>query len=413
MKIAVYWEQASWGGTDTHLLSLLSDWPDKDDHIVVIYNKGNKGFDRVFPELKRLPNIKFVETKSYLQIPQSINKVARRIIHLLAYAFRPLLFLVMVDRLKSVIRSGGSFDVLISTNGGYPAAWGCLSAILAAEKIGVPVRVLVVHHAATRNGVFMGWFEQLVDRAISRHVSAIVCVSYATRMTLIERRWLADNEQLFMKVIHNGIQSSNECIAESESTLSFREIIGISTEKILIGMVGRIEPYKGHEDVILAASRLRPEYLSRLHLVFVGTGEAEEIERLKRLGRAMGVSAQISFPGYVSGQIAKVISEMDLLVVATRSFEGFGLTLAEAMQVGTPILATHVGAIPEFVSEDVGKLVPPGDPEEIGLALADFFANRPVWEARAEVAREHIRKFNSKSMAKQYRNFLVERIASV
>lgn len=412
MNIAVYWEQISWGGTDAHLLSLLSDWPDKNDNFVVIYNRGNRGFDRIRPQLCMLPNIAIVETTSYLQVPLSTNWMARKIFRLAGYVFRPFLFLLMVSHLKSVLRKAGSFDVLISNNGGYPAAWGCLSALLAAVKIGIPVRVLIIHHAATRNGVFMGWFEQLVDRVVSNVASAIVCVSHATQKTVIERRWLADNEQLFIKVIHNGIRPA-KLDNTDRGALSLRQSIGMLPCEVLIGIVGRVEPYKGHEDVILGISRLAPAHLANLRLIVIGAGEPDEIARLKRLAHATGVSEHISFPGYIAGESVEFIREMDLLVVATRTFEGFGLTLAEAMQVGTPILTTRVGAIPEFVNEKLGELVQAGEPEEIANALADFLDNRSAWKLRAERACEHIKKFNSKSMAEKYRRFLVERRASV
>ena len=231
MKIAIYWEQISWGGTDTHLLSLLSDWPDKNDEFVIIYNKGNKGFARIYPKLRQLSNVVFVETASYFQHPLLGNKTANKIVCLIGYIFRPLLFLLMVYRLRSVISKAGLFDVLISNNGGYPAAWGCLCAIVAAAKIGIPVRVLIVHHAATRFGVFMGWFEQVVDRAVSKVASAIICVSHATRETIIERRCLADNEQLFIKVIHNGIRSA-KVDKGNKATLTLRKNIGLSPDAI-------------------------------------------------------------------------------------------------------------------------------------------------------------------------------------
>lgn len=412
MKIAIYWEQISWGGTDTHLLSLLSDWPDKNDEFVIIYNKGNKGFARIYPKLRQLSNVVFVETASYFQHPLLGNKTANKIVCLIGYIFRPLLFLLMVYRLRSVISKAGLFDVLISNNGGYPAAWGCLCAIVAAAKIGIPVRVLIVHHAATRFGVFMGWFEQVVDRAVSKVASAIICVSHATRETIIERRCLADNEQLFIKVIHNGIRSA-KVDKGNKATLTLRKNIGLSPDAILVGIVGRVEPYKGHEDIILAMSRLDLVHMPKFHLIIIGDGEVEEIERLKRLARAIGVSEHIHFTGYIAEEITEFISDMDLLIVATRTFEGFGLTLAEAMQVGIPVLTTRVGAIPEFVNEEVGKLVNPGDPDEIAIALNDFLENRPTWKLRSELAREHIKEFNSQSMAAKYRRLLVGGLASL
>lgn len=409
MKIVIYWEQASWGGTDTVLLSLLRDWPQRKDEFLLIYNHGNKGFARIEPELSRLPHVRCLEITSLMHNEARINAgLAGRILRGARYLLRPLLFYAMTNRLTRLLNREGPFDVLLANNGGYPAAWGCLSAILASGRAGLPVRVLIVHHAATRDAVFLGWFDRLVDRAIARVASAIVCVSYATRQTLIDRRWLFDDEQLHMRVIYNG---TNSTPANSDVAVDLRGKIGAAEDAVLIGIVGRVETYKGHEDVILAMSRVNSPQAGRIHLVVIGTGDPEEMERLGRLARVAGVSSRVSLVGYMPGDISGIIGCLDLLIVATRSFEGFGLTLAEAMQVGTPVLATRVGAIPEFVDDQVGKLVPPGSPQDMADALADYLDNRPAWELRAKLAQQRIAKFGGVHMAEEYRRFLVERLA--
>lgn len=409
MKIAIYWEQASWGGTDTVLLSLLRDWPQRKDEFLLIYNRGNKGFARIESELARLPHVRCLEITSLLHNEARPDaSFGRHILRAVKYLLRPVLFYLMVGRLKRFLKRVGTFDVLLVNNGGYPAAWGCLSAILAANRAAIPVRVLIVHHAATRDAIFLGWFERLVDRAIARAATAIICVSYATRQTLIDRRWLFDDEQLHMQVIYNGTDSAP---INFNGALDLRGKIDVAEDAILIGIVGRVEPYKGHEDVILAMGRVISPQAGRIHLVVIGTGEPEELERLGRLARVAGVANRVSFVGYIQGAISEVIACLDLLIVATRSFEGFGLTLAEAMQVGTPVLATRVGAIPEFLDDQVGKLVRPGSPQDMADALADYLDNRAAWGLRAELAKQRIARFSSAQMAEEYRRFLVERLA--
>ena len=61
----------------------------------------------------------------------------------------------------------------------------------------------------------------------------------------------------------------------------------------------------------------------------------------------------------------KIILSLDLFLSLTISFEGFGLSIAEAMSVGTPILATDVGAVNEFFDNNCGKLIKFSQIEEI------------------------------------------------
>jgi glycosyltransferase involved in cell wall biosynthesis len=72
--------------------------------------------------------------------------------------------------------------------------------------------------------------------------------------------------------------------------------------------------------------------------------------------------------------------------------EPFGTVLAEAMAVGTPVVATQVDGLPEVVRDgETGRLVAPGDPDELAEAVADVLAHR---ERMGAAAREDARRFH-------------------
>ena len=75
MKIVIFWEQEEYGGTDTHLLELLLNWPNKNDHIVVLSNYKNSGLNRIEKKLLRKKNIKInkFNSFSYNVIMNSLN----------------------------------------------------------------------------------------------------------------------------------------------------------------------------------------------------------------------------------------------------------------------------------------------------------------------------------------------------
>ena len=96
--------------------------------------------------------------------------------------------------------------------------------------------------------------------------------------------------------------------------------------------------------------------------------------------------------------------------MATRSFEGFGYTVAEAMSVGTPVLASNVGAIQEILTKNEGRLFQPGNIDELTESLIDFNINNNEWLKKSTNAREKItKKFNSKKIANEFRNHIQQK----
>jgi glycosyltransferase involved in cell wall biosynthesis len=75
--------------------------------------------------------------------------------------------------------------------------------------------------------------------------------------------------------------------------------------------------------------------------------------------------------------------------VPSRS-EGLPYVVLEAMVVGTPLVATRVGDIPEVIGDEVrGSLVPPRAPERLAAAITAVLENPPKSRALADAAQRH------------------------
>jgi glycosyltransferase involved in cell wall biosynthesis len=410
MKILIYWEQESWGGVDTHLLELLGSWPNHNDEIVLLVNDGNAGFNRLkraFSELRYVKCISFFSS--------SHNELNRRLraskwlgwLTKVLYFALPLTHTVMVHRLHREFRRLGTFDVLLANNGGYPAAWGTISALAAGLRARIPARLMLIHHAAKPPAALMGLFERWIDSRLRYWASALICVSHATRSELLKNRWV-DEAQIRIRVIHNAI-SLNEPISKIGAP-NIKKLLTSYAGERLVGIVGRVEPYKGHEDLIYALARLEPQMRQQIQVVVLGSASNVELSRLRRIAEALGVANHLQFLGYLEGRPIDLIAQLDLLVVATRSFEGFGLTLIEAMSVGVPILATRVGAIPEFIFADSGVLINPAAPLELAEQLSNFITANSSWSARAIVAKKNLGDRQA-SMTEEYRYLFTECLA--
>lgn len=396
MKVAIWWEQDSWGGVDTHLLTLLRNWPDKHDRFVVFYNSSNQGMARISASLSGLDHVAlspFAERGRFF--PRSIG----RIVH---YFSLPLRFLAMKRRARRLLARHGPFDALLADNGGYPAAWGVIAALWAGAAMGLRARVLLVHHCAAARSALRHGFESLVDLGVQNWATDLVAVSHATRATLIERRGF-HTQTTPIRVIHNGLDLLD---AEESPMVDLRSRLLIPAESFVVGMVGRLDQYKGQEDLVLALCELPVEKRARVVAVFVGGDDVAERARLEAIAEDTGVASQVRFAGYVEGSSSLLMRQFDLLAMLTRDFEGFGLTIAEAMWAGTPVLATVVGAVPEFVTSEFAMLVRPESPVGIAEGLAQIMDNGGEARQRAVRARQHISRYNGQAMARRFHRLL-------
>ena len=304
----------------------------------------------------------------------------------------PLKFSISLIRYKKFLLKE-KLDVLIGENGGYPAAYGVLAAMISSHKIKIPARILVIHHEAVKPNFLTKLFRFYLDRSISKKISSIICVSKATKQSLKQKTLLLENKQLNCDVIYNCVPTF------SKNKSNFL----ISKEK-KIGILGRIEPYKGHEDLILAFSGL-PEYIKNNNKIFIiGTGNEKNLIKIKKKIKDLNLEQNVILKGFIDDKIDNILFNLDLVVMPTRNFEGFGYTIAEAMSAGIPVLASRVGAITEFLSLDEGGLFEPNNIDDLQNNLIDFNLNNSFWMKRAEKAKIKVNeKFGSFKIANEFR----------
>jgi glycosyltransferase involved in cell wall biosynthesis len=146
---------------------------------------------------------------------------------------------------------------------------------------------------------------------------------------------------------------------------ALRHQFGIPHEGVLVGVVARLEPEKGHRHLVEAW----PAVVARApHTWLAIVGEGSECEALRAQAAALPVLARdrIVFTGR-RDDISAVTGDLDIAVLPSLR-EAQGISILEAMARRRPVVASAVGGIPEVVTDGLdGMLVPPGD----SAALAD------------------------------------------
>jgi glycosyltransferase involved in cell wall biosynthesis len=168
-----------------------------------------------------------------------------------------------------------------------------------------------------------------------------------------------------MVVISNGIDTEKFQPNLSEGS-RVRAEWGVKDATILVGLVGRIDPMKGHANFLKAAARLA---LSRADIQFVciGVGPEKYTQALVKLADELNISERIIWAGGRSDMPA-VFNALDLVCSASVYGEGFPNVIGEAMASGVPCVATDVGDSAWIVG-NLGLLVPPQNFQELELAI--------------------------------------------
>ena len=151
----------------------------------------------------------------------------------------------------------------------------------------------------------------------------------------------------------------------------FRSQYGLEGRFVVLG-VGRITPLKGY-DVLIRATALARKTLPHIKTVIVGGAEAaraEHAQALRRLAEDLGLQDHVAFAGSQS-KVAEIYACGHVLVSGNRAKpESFGRSMAEALAMGCPVIATRFGGALDIVREGFnGWLVEPGDEAQLADRL--------------------------------------------
>jgi glycosyltransferase involved in cell wall biosynthesis len=133
----------------------------------------------------------------------------------------------------------------------------------------------------------------------------------------------------------------------------------------LVGVVGRLEPQKGHAYLLEAWPSVLAEFPDA-RLLIVGDGSLRS--RLQTRAHELAVADRIIFAGF-RADVPRVLDALDILALPSL-YEGMPLTAIEASAMARPVVATAVDGTPEVIREArTGRLVPPADPGALSRAI--------------------------------------------
>ena len=147
-----------------------------------------------------------------------------------------------------------------------------------------------------------------------------------------------------------------------------RQQIGLDRGEIAL-FVGRIEPLKGIDRLLMAMALVRNE--KKLHLVIVGGHDENqaEMERLASLTQDLHIQDSVTFAGMVDHEELPLYYNAADVCIVPSHYESFGLVALEALACGTPVVATRVGAIDNLVLQGTNGYIVDGEPADLADKL--------------------------------------------
>jgi glycogen(starch) synthase len=169
--------------------------------------------------------------------------------------------------------------------------------------------------------------------------------------------------------------------------------------------VGRLQKEKGFDLAIEALAKTRAQGLDTILKI---VGEGEERRNLEQLALTLGLSDRVQFLGPLDNpSVRRMIGLSHLVLVPSRTREGFSLVAAEAAMAAVPAVAARVGGLPETVLHgETGIVVPPDDPDELDMAICELLGDEPArTRLGAQARRRAVKEFDLARCAERYLAF--------
>lgn len=265
--------------------------------------------------------------------------------------------------------------------------------VVAARLAGVPVVFATVHQP----GHPYGKKAHLLLRVAAKLCTVFICISRS-----VEKSWFGSSAlfdaraqilglghfTIFNAVDLKAIGAALDASAKHETQKKYR--IG---HGVVIGCVARLRVEKGQKTLVKALVEV-VKAIPAVQLLMIGDGP-DKLE-LMRLSEDLGVSGNIVWLGQQDqAEVYKLYVVMDVVVVPSL-FEGFGLTAAEAMAAGIPVIASNVDGVAEVVKDGVtGALFPVGNWQALAESLIHLLNNPQLAKKFGQNGRDRVQEYFS------------------
>lgn len=220
-----------------------------------------------------------------------------------------------------------------------------------------------------------------------RQADRVIAISQSTKNDIIRYEKIDPGK---ISVIYPGFDQKEFLIADPRRKIGeVKKKYGIKGDYILF--LSTLKPSKNIEGLLEAFYILIKKHRLPVKLVVAGrTGWL--VESVFRKIEALELKEKVIFTGFVEEKDKPVLMAGALVHVLPSFWEGFGITAIEAMAVGTPVIVSQAGSLPETVGR-AGLTVDPFRPEDIAEGVNRVISDQKLREKMIKAGFAQVKKF--------------------
>lgn len=270
---------------------------------------------------------------------------------------------------------------------------------------GISAKIQKIPVVATAHGSWdsIYFFQEILN---SIFVDRIMAITQKVKNALVRRKILRSGK---VNVITPGIDT--EFFKPGDKNLA-RKKLKLPSDKIIITLVGRIDPVKDHITFLKSAEIITKRFNNIVFFIVgskIGDFTGKKNSYLKQIRNFINthpnLRRKIIFGGFIEDM--PTVYQASDIVVSSSTSESFGLTLAEAASCQIPVVATNSEGQNLIVKENVnGYLVPPKNPDALAQQISKLITNKALMQRFGRNGRLHIIKnFSLEKYTKKVQEF--------
>lgn len=265
---------------------------------------------------------------------------------------------------------------------------------------GVPLILETPHvREQWRRGWLKGSF--VIDRLLSHSVNHYIAVSEANAGYLTGQKGLPTAK---IVVIEPGI-NLDRFDPNLSPPMDLKKNLGFAESDLVVLVVGRLEPQKGHRFLLDAFPSVRREF-PQARLVCLSDGSLRRT--LEKQAEALRIRDVVHFAGY-QADLSPWLALADICVLPSL-YEGLPVSIVESLAAGRAVVATAVDGTPEVLLDGkTGLTVPPSDSEALAVAICRMLRNPDERRAMAQAGRQWVlERFGKERMIRRTQDFYLQ-----